>query len=489
MENVDVPLLGKVLDHEAEVVVAVEKNRRGRGENVLAEQLKKVVKMAAPMVVVSVAQYLVQVVSLIMSGHLGELSLSAVAVATSFTNVTGFALLFGLAGALETLCGQAYGAEQHQKCGTYTYSAILTLLPLCIPISILWFFLETLLISIGQDPDISQSACRYAITLIPALFGDAVLQSLNRYFQSQGLTMPMLLSSVAALCVHVPMCWVLSYNCGLGNVGAAVSIGLAYWFNAGLLVCYMRWSSSCEKSRGVCWGDVLSCVGEFWRFAVPSAVMVCLEWWTFELLVLLAGLLPNAALETSVLSICLTTTSLHYYVQYGIGAAASTGVSNELGAGNPEKAKAVIKSAAAISTTEAIVVSTTLFCCRSFFGYVFSNEGEVVEYVSEVAPLLCMSVIVDSSLAVLSGVARGSGWQHIGAYVNLGAYYGIGMPVAVVMCFVVGLDGEGLWIGILTASTLQAGLFGFVTVFTDWELQASKARERIFDGCPTILPA
>ncbi|CAN0913704.1 Protein DETOXIFICATION 7 [Linum grandiflorum] len=301
--------------------------------------------------------------------------------------------------------------------------------------------------------------------------------------------MPMLLSSVAALCVHVPMCWVLSYNCGLGNVGAAVSIGLAYWFNAGLLVCYMRWSSSCEKSRGVCWGDVLSCVGEFWRFAVPSAVMVCLEWWTFELLVLLAGLLPNAALETSVLSICLTTTSLHYYVQYGIGAAASTGVSNELGAGNPEKAKAVIKSAAAISTTEAIVVSTTLFCCRSFFGYVFSNEGEVVEYVSEVAPLLCMSVIVDSSLAVLSGVARGSGWQHIGAYVNLGAYYGIGMPVAVVMCFVVGLDGEGLWIGILTASTLQAGLFGFVTVFTDWELQASKARERIFDGCPTILPA
>ncbi|KAK0595395.1 hypothetical protein LWI29_006188 [Acer saccharum] len=54
------------------------------------EELKKLSFMAAPMVVVSVSNYLLQVVSMMMVGHLGELSLSGVAIATSFTNVTGF---------------------------------------------------------------------------------------------------------------------------------------------------------------------------------------------------------------------------------------------------------------------------------------------------------------------------------------------------------------------------------------------------------------
>ena len=43
-----------------------------------------------------------------------------------------------------------------------------------------------------------------------------------------------------------------------------------------------------------------------------------------------------------------------------------------------------------------------------------------------------------------SVVARGSGWQDIGAYVNLGAYYPVGVLVGVVLAFVVHLKGRGL---------------------------------------------
>lgn len=57
------------------------------------QELKKVSFIAAPMVAVSVLQYLLQVVSVTMVGHLGQLALSSVAIATSLTNVTGFSLL------------------------------------------------------------------------------------------------------------------------------------------------------------------------------------------------------------------------------------------------------------------------------------------------------------------------------------------------------------------------------------------------------------
>lgn len=58
-----------------------------------ADELKKAGRIAAPMVAVSVLQYLLQVVSTVMVGHLGQLALSSVAIATSLTNVTGFSLL------------------------------------------------------------------------------------------------------------------------------------------------------------------------------------------------------------------------------------------------------------------------------------------------------------------------------------------------------------------------------------------------------------
>ncbi|KAL9342290.1 hypothetical protein Peur_065615 [Populus x canadensis] len=56
-----------------------------------------------------------------------------------------------MAGSLETLCGQAYGAKQYQKLGIYTYCSIISLILVCLPISFLWMFIDKLLILLGQD--------------------------------------------------------------------------------------------------------------------------------------------------------------------------------------------------------------------------------------------------------------------------------------------------------------------------------------------------
>ncbi|XP_022771980.1 protein DETOXIFICATION 3-like [Durio zibethinus] len=444
------------------------------------KELKKVSYMAVPMVAVTVSQYLLQVISVMMVGHLGKLDLSGIALGSSFANVTGFSFVFGIAGALETLCGQAYGAQQYQKLGTYTYCSIICLIPVCIPICILWIFMDKLLVLLGQDPEIAMVAGRYAICLIPALFACPFLQSFVRYFQCQSLIFPMFFSSSAAVCLHIPLCWTLLYKTKLGIIGAALSTGIAFWFNVILLGIYMRYSSSCEKSRALIFKDIFSCIKEFFSYGLPSAIMLCLEWWSSEILILLSGLLPDSMLETSVLSICLTIVSLHFFVPYGISAAASTRVSNELGAGNPQAARLSVIVAMVIAIIEPIIVATALFSCRHVFGYIFSNEKQVVNYVAEMIPLLCISVLIDSIQAVLSGVARGTGCQHIGAYVNLGAFYLVGIPLAAVLCFGLNLRGQGLWIGIVAGISVQASLLALVTGFTNWQKQASNVRERMF---------
>ncbi|XP_073007057.1 protein DETOXIFICATION 14-like isoform X1 [Typha latifolia] len=446
----------------------------------LMEEGKKLGYVAAPMVAVTLSQYMIQVISNMMVGHLGELALSSAAIATSLTSVTGFSLLLGMACGLETLCGQAYGAQQYQKLGIHTYRAIVTLLVVCVPISLLWCSMGKILSFIGQDPMISLEAGKYAIWMIPGLFAYATVQPLMKFLQSQSLIIPMLLICATTLCFHIPLCWVMVFKTSLRNTGAALSISISYWLNVLMLGVYIKYSDSCKATRSPFSSEAFRGVGEFLRIALPSAVMICLEWWSFELLVLLSGLLPNPELETSVLSICLTSITLLYTIPYGLGAAASTRVSNELGAGNPGRARSAVRVVMLLAVSEAALVSGTLLALRKIVGYAYSNEMEVINYVTKMVPLVCISVITDSLQGVLSGVARGCGWQHLGAYVNLGSFYLIGIPIAVLLGFVLHIGGRGLWMGIVCGSVTQTILLSFITSFTNWQQMANNARERVF---------
>lgn len=180
----------------------------------------------------------------------------------------------GMAGALETLCGQTYGAEEYHKFGNYTCCAIISLTLVCVPVSLLWTCMDQLLILFGQDPLISQVAGKYSVCLIPALFGYAVLQSLVRYFQSQRMILPILISSCAALCMHIPLCWVMVFKLELGNSGAALAIGVSYWLNVVCLGFYMNYSSSCEETRVKFSKEAFRHVREFISLAIPSALML-----------------------------------------------------------------------------------------------------------------------------------------------------------------------------------------------------------------------
>ena len=81
-------------------------------------------------------------------------------------------------------------------------------------------------------------------------------------------------------------------------------------------------------------------------------------------------------------------------------------VSNELGAGNSRAARLAVYTVMVLAVAESpetIFVATILFCCRFVLGFAYSNEKEVGDYVKEMTPLICLSIIMDSLQAVLSG--------------------------------------------------------------------------------------
>ncbi|KAJ0971599.1 hypothetical protein J5N97_019558 [Dioscorea zingiberensis] len=412
----------------------------GRGHIII--EVKKQLWLSGPLVVANLLEKLIQVISLMFVGHLGELPLSGASMATSFVAVTGFSLLLGMGSALDTLCGQAFGAKQYHLLSVYLQRAILILTLVSIPVAFLWAFTGELLRAIGQNKEISMAAELYTRYMIPTLFAYGILQCHYRFLQAQNIVFPMMLCSGITVICHIFICWILVFKCNIGLKGAAIANSLSYWISVALIVIYVRLSTRCKETWLGFSRDALHDVSSFVKLAIPSTLMICLEFWSFEAVVLLSGLLPNPKLETSVLAICLNSSSLAFMIPFGIGASVSTRVSNELGANHPRKAQLAVFVGEVITVSEGVIVGSALIFGRNIWGKLYSNEKEVVDYVKKMMPFVAISNFIDATQSVLTGTARGCGWQKLGAIVNLGAFYAIGIPSSILLAFYFHLKGK-----------------------------------------------
>ncbi|KAK7251709.1 hypothetical protein RIF29_35136 [Crotalaria pallida] len=451
---------------------------RIRREEVM-EEVKRQLWLAVPLCSVGILQFSLQTISIMFVGHLGTLPLSGASMATSFASVTGFTLLMGLASALDTFCGQSYGAGQYHMLGIHTQRSMLVVSLISVFLAIIWANTEPILLALHQDKAISKEAGSYALFMIPSLFAYGLLQCILKFLQTQNIVFPMVLTSGITTLVHILLCWVLVFKSSLGSRGAALSNSISYWLNVVLISLYVKFSSSCKQSwTGFSWRPLHN-VFDFLKLAVPSALMLCLKAWTFELTVLMSGLLPNPKIETSVLSICLNTFSLAWMIPFGFTAAVSTRVSNELGAGNPQAASLAVRVVLSIAFIEGIFLVSAMLLLRNVWGHVYSNDKEVIRYVSTMMPILAISCFLDGIQSALSGILAGCGWQKIGAYVNLGSFYLAGVPCAVVLAFVAHMKAKGLWLGIISAFIVQVIFYVSITIRTNWEEEARKAQSRV----------
>ncbi|KNA25368.1 hypothetical protein SOVF_007220 [Spinacia oleracea] len=242
-------------------------------------------------------------VSVMFAGHLGQLQLAGSTLANSWAIVTGFAFMVGLSGALETLCGQGFGANMHKMLGIYLQASCLISFVFSVLISVLWWFTEPILNLLHQNPDISKEAALYIRFLIPGIFAFGLLQNILRFLQTQSVVFPLVIFSLVPLLLHCGLNYLLVHFTTFGYKGAALATSLTFWLSVILLMIYVSCSKKFEHTwKGLSKESFLHVFANL-KLALPSAAMVCLEFWAFEILVLLAGLMPNSKTTTSLIAI------------------------------------------------------------------------------------------------------------------------------------------------------------------------------------------
>ncbi|PKU75240.1 MATE efflux family protein DTX1 [Dendrobium catenatum] len=444
----------------------------------MTKEIKRQMCLAMPLTVANFLMFALQFVSIMVVGHISHEKLAGASIAISFVNSLGFSVLMGASSALDTLCGQSFGAQNYKMVGLYLQRAMVICVLISIPLAFGTAFSGRILILLRQVPEISMAAESYARLMIPSLFAFGLIQCILKFLQAQKMVLPIMFSSGITAIFHVINCWFFTYKTGLGYRGAALSVSISYWFNLLLLVLYVFLSPSCKSTWTGFSREAFHGLWDFLKLGIPSTLMVCFQNWQFELLLLLSGLLNNPELQTSLMSISQNISSLVYAVPLGLSGAVSTRISNELGAQNPGAAVLAILTAAVAIIIEGLAVGFGMIGGRNLWGHLYTKEREVVNAVAVMIPWIALSHCIDGFQCVLLGTIRGSGRQKMGVFVCLGSYYLVGIPASILLGFVFHMDVKGLWIGNICAIFVQDAVLLIMTMFTNWEKQVMKALER-----------
>ncbi|XP_049392082.1 protein DETOXIFICATION 27-like isoform X4 [Solanum stenotomum] len=442
-------------------------------------ETKKLWHIVGPAIFSRIATYTMNIITQSFAGHLGEVELAAISISNTVIVGLNFGLLLGMASALETLCGQAYGAKKHHMLGIYMQRSWIVLTLCCFLLLPMYTFATPILKALGQPDDVAELSGVVALWFIPLHFSFAFQFPIQRFLQSQLKTVVIAWISLAVLAIHTVTSWLFVYKLNLGIVGAAVALDISWW----LLVIGMFIYAACGGCPETWTGfstQAFSGLWEFFRLSAAAGVMLCLENWYYRILMLMTGYLENATLALDALSICMNINGWEMMIPLAFFAATGVRVANELGAGRGKAAKFATAVSVIQSTIIGLIFCVLIMIYQDKFALIFSSSFDVLKAFKKISYLLAFTILLNSVQPVLSGVAVGSGWQSKVAYINLGCYYLVGVPLGILMGMVLHTGLEGMWAGMIFGGTaLQTIVLAFITYRSDWEKEARKARMHV----------
>ncbi|KAJ8621056.1 hypothetical protein MRB53_029585 [Persea americana] len=443
------------------------------------DESKKMWVIAGPAILTSVFQFSIGFVTVVFVGHLGNVELAAVSIAQNVIEGFAYGIMLGMGSALETLCGQAVGAGQIHMLGIYMQRSWIITGVTAMVLTPVYIFTSPILKILRQATDISDVAGRYCIWVIPQLFAYAINFPIQKFFQSQSRVRVMAAISGVVLAFHVLLNWLLVTKLEHGLAGAAIAGNISWWVINLAQLAYLVSGYFPDAWTGFSFLAFHSLVA-FLKLSLASAIMLCLELWYVTAVILLVGSLKhNTEIAVDAVSICMNLELWTLMIALGFNTAVSVRVSNELGAGHPKAAKLSVAVAVTISALLGVLFMVVILITQSDFPKLFTEKPEVVRETSKLGYLLAATIFLNSIQPVLHGVAIGAGWQSLVALINTGCYYLFGLPIGAILGYKFKLNAAGIWSGMLAGTLLQTAVLLVMTLRTNWEKEALKAKEHV----------
>jgi MATE family multidrug resistance protein len=436
-------------------------------------ELRVLGALAVPLVLTQLAQNGMSFIDTLMVGRLGADALAGIALgSTVFMFV--FILLMAVLLAVGPLVAQAHGARDRDGAARAARQGLWLALALSVPGVVVCLRAEGLLLWTGQDPATAAASGRYLAAMAFGLPSALVFTALRGFLEGQGDTRPILAVAVFGVSLNIVANQALMFGRwglpALGLVGTGYATSLVYATMAVLAGLYVAWRYPRHRVfRGMRRPDP-TMLGELLRVGWPISLTLGFEAGLFSLTALLMGRFGDAALAGH--QVALQSASTTFMVPLGISIA--TGVRVGQAVGRRERAGVARAGAVGMALSGAfMLLAAALFWLAPtlviglYLPVHDPANAEVVRFARRFLAVAGLFQVFDGLQVAASGALRGLKDTRAPMVLTLVAYWVVGVPVAVLLAFRLGVGPTGLWFGMVaglgSAAVLLLNRFlGFV---------------------------
>jgi len=427
---------------------------RGTSGTEWKQELVAMVALAVPVVLSELGWMAEGIVDTIMVGKLGPAAIGAVALSNAVCNTPslfGIGLLLGL----DTLVAQAFGRKDHEGCHRWLAQGVYLACLVAPPVMLLIFVGSFGFSQFGINSQVAGPAASYLRILNWGTLPLLLYGGTRRYLQGVGDVRVITVTYVGANLLNWFGNWVLIYGKfglpALGVNGSAISTVVSRVFMAGALLGF-AWRY--ERRRGHPlfrhWpGPSLAKLRELIRLGAPAAGQILLEVGAWNLATLSAGWLTPVALATH--QIVMNYASLTYMVPLGVAAAAAVSVGHAVGAGDGARARRAGWMALGLGTSFMLLAALVFLVAPGPLIALYTSDPQVMAVGPGLLGVVAAFQIFDGIQTVSTGSLRGLGETRAPMLANLVGYWVLGLPLGLVLCFVLRWGIYGLWIGLTLA--------------------------------------
>lgn len=477
MENT--PLLSTPFSRVEEDVECLTEVDGPNTWELIREECVILVNYSLPVFVTHLLEYSLIVASVVSIGHVSTVALAAATLGSMTASVSGYTIIQGLSSALDTLLPAAWASGQPQMVGLWSQRMLVVTAVTIIPVLMIWFNAESVLLLLRQDPEVAHLAgvyLKWASLGLPAYAFNCVSR---RYFQSQGLFVVPTRVILAVSPINAVLNYVLVWGpepVRIGFIGAPIATSIS--FNLISISSVIYGIFYIEKTA---WHPVsrrsFSDLGLLVRLGLCGVGQIASAWWSWELVGLAASLLGPATLAAQ--SVLLISSSWTYQAPFALAVATSVRIGNLLGEKRARRAGVTANTAVVLAVVVAVGWSTLLMSFRESWAYIFNDDPEVVTLVASILPVVAVFQVFDGTNAVSGGILRARGKQFTGALLSLSGYYVIGIPIGIWLAFRRDMGLVGLWVG-LTLALVYCSAWGiYLCITADWQKEVRTVLDRL----------
>ncbi|KAJ1719955.1 ethionine resistance protein [Coemansia erecta] len=428
--------------------------------------------------------------SLLTAGRLGVNELAAASLSVMLSNVVVCMPGIGLASALESFCSAAYTASSDKtRVGFHAQRGLFAVTFQLIPSAILFYFIDNILLLLGQTPEVSDLCGRFLRIWILGSWPLLAFECLKRFVQAQGIMQAGTWVTAVVAPIHVLNSYLLVWSSfmGLGFIGAPVAMVISNWLLFFGIVGYILFS----KARHA-WGrfsfECLNGIGEYYRLAIPSAAMMALSWLAFETITIGAAAFGPVALAAQ--ACIFSTMALTYTTPASVGSAAATRIGNALGQGKQRRARYTSYVSLVMGYVIGMVFSLVLFAYRESWGYIFTDDPEVVAMCAQLMPYFAATMTYDGMNGLVAGIMRALGRQGLGAAFAFPSFWLLAIPTAFYLGMgPPGLESVGLFLGLAVGVTVYSlAQQCYIIFYVDWRQEVKICLSRLARSSRPKLP-